>query len=228
MNEYMKEWNYPLESQHLSGNPKIFGRDVSLVRRMAYEAMYSTGITVEYYKCCENRPDFYQDPDCKWDSAITMGAIFEDNPKIKILKDLGWFTEDEEIRPMIIYLPMYKDWTAKDVFDIKSNSLIKVNYFGQSSPSEFRITDKRMDSVYGCYWICKLAPERLDNFYELVLNGSHYLKKKQPGDTIDEKCEHARNDTGLDERNYEHEDYEEYIKKNIDEEDDYSSLIMNS
>lgn len=224
MNEYGKDWNYPIESQHLAGNTKIFGRDVDLVRRMAYEAMYSTGITVEYYRCCEDRPDFYNDPECKWDTAIKLSAIFDDNPKIKVLKDLGWFTEDEEIRPMIIYLPMYKDWTAKDVLDIKDNSLIKVYYFGQATPSEFRITEKKMDSVYGCYWVCKLAPERFENFYEIVSDGTHYLKKRK---YIDDECEHKKNDTEEDERDYKHDNYEDYFEdtsSNIG--DDYSSLIM--
>lgn len=224
MNEYGKEWNYPIENQHLAGNPKIFGRDIDLIRRMAYEAMYSTGITIEYYRCVEDRPDFYQDPECKWDSPIKLSAIFEDNPKIKILKDLGWYIEDEEIRPMIIYLPMYRDWTSKEVLNIKENSLIKVHYFGQSSPSEFRITDKKMDSVYGCYWVCKLAPERLEDFYEVISDGTHYLKKKQ---YIDDECEHSKNNTGEDEREYQHKDYEDYIKIDTEDEDDYSSMIMN-
>lgn len=218
--EQDKEWRYPLESQHLSGNPIIFGKDVDLVRRMAFEGFFSVGITVEYYRCWYDKKDFYQDPDCKWDDKILMHAVFDDNPRVKVLKDLGWYNEDDEIKSPIIYLPLYKDWYTKEVFDIKDNSLIKVNYFGQASPSEFRITEKKMDSVYGVYWICKLAPERLEDFFITTNDGTHYLKRKTKDDRFTETCEHDVNNTGEDERVYQHGDYE----KNVT--DDYSSLIM--
>lgn len=220
--EQDKDWRYQLESQHLSGNPIIFGKDIDLVRRMAFESFMSMGITVEYYRCWYDKKDFYQDPDCKWDDRILMHAVFEDNPRIKVLKDLGWYNEDEEIRSPIIYLPLYKDWRSKEVFDIKDNSLIKVHYFGQESPSEFRITEKKMDSVYGVNWICRLAPERLEDFFTITDNGTHYLKRKKPGDRIPETCDHDANDTHEDGRIYQHGDYE----KNVS--DDYSSLIMGS
>jgi hypothetical protein len=220
MNEYDKEWNYTLENQHLSGNPKVFGKDIDIIRRMAFEAMFSTGITIDFYRCVSEVEDFYQDPNCRWDDAIQISAIFEDNPRIKVLKDLGWFSEDEEIRPPIIYLPIYKDWITKEVFDIKDNSLIRIHYFGQSSPSEFRIMEKKMDSVYGVYWVCKLAPERLDNFYMVTQDGAHYLKRSE---TRSDKCEHEKNDTKEDERVFNHGDYEKYVENKSD---DYSSLVM--
>lgn len=231
MIEHGKSWRYSLESQHLSGNPKIFGKDIDLMRRMALEAIFSTGITVDFYRCCEDKSDMYQDPKCVWDDAVQISAIFEDNPKIKVLKDLGWYTEDEEIRPQIIYIPMYKDWTMKELFDVKSNSLIHIHYFGQEEPREFRITEKKMDSVYGVYWICKLAPERLDNFYTITLDGTHYLKRNLNRGS---SCEHKENDSGEDLRVYNHDDYENNIGMGTDRDSntsnnfvsDYSQLVM--
>lgn len=225
LREVDKDWRYGLESQHLSGNPKIFGKDFDLVRRMAFEAMFSVGISVEYFRCSNNTPDFYKDPNCTWDDAITMSAIFDDNPKIKIIKQLGWFTEDDEAKPILIYLPMYKDWNTKEIYQIEDNSLIRIHYFGQQEPSEFRITDKRLDSVYGIYWICKLAPERLDNFYMVTQDGTHYLKRDDTRDY--EGCEH-KHEENPDDRVFQHGDYEKYPEKNEkdDSEDDYSFLVM--
>ena len=39
--------------------------------------------------------------------------------------------------------------------------------------------DKKMDSIYGVYWVCKLAPERLDHFYVVNEKGRHFLKLKK-------------------------------------------------
>ena len=100
-------WRYNLEPQHLTNNPKIFGTDIELLRRMAFESMFSTGISVDFYQCTSDKSDFYNDPDCTWDNAVKIGANFEDNPRIKLLKDLGWYNEDEEIRPQILYLLIF-------------------------------------------------------------------------------------------------------------------------
>ena len=97
--------------------------------------------------------------------------------------------------------------------------LIKVHYFGSTSPSEFRITEKKMDSVYGMYWVCKLAPERLEDFYTITEDGTHYLKRSS---NRDRAWEHKINDTDEDNRIYNHGDYE----KNVSGGDDYSSLVM--
>ena len=235
MNELGKDWKYPIEKQHLAGNPKIYGKDIDLLRRMSFEAMFSTGITVEFYKCCYDESDFYTDPDCKWENKTLISAIFEDNPRVKVLKDLGWYSEDEEIRAPIIYLPMYKDWTTKEIFEVTDNSLVKVHYFGMKGPTEFRIMEKKMDSVYGVYWICKLAPERLEDFYETIEHGTHFLKKR---DDRQEGCEHEIHDVHEDDREFHHSDYENTFGKRdeegilIDEgkdtdDDDYFSRIMN-
>ena len=229
MIEYGKDWKYPIEEQHTITGPKIFGKDIDLVRRMMFESSVSVGTTVEYFRCNKEIRDFNQDPDGEWDTGIKLNAIFEDNPKVSVLKNLGWYNEDEEIRPPIIYLPIYKNWESKDILDITDNSLIRVHYFGQIEPSEFRITDKKMDSVYGVYWVCKLAPERLDNFVEVTDNGSRFLKRRE--DRSD-SCIHRENEVESDVRTYEHEDYENYIEKSDkksskdDNNDDYSSLIM--
>ena len=197
---------------------------LDLVRRMSFEAMLSTGITVDFYRCNSSKSDLYQDPDCTWDPAIQVSCIFEDNPKVKILKNLGWYNEDEEIRPPIIYLPMYIDWESKKLFDVTSNSLVRVHYFGQNTPSEFRITERKMDSVYGVYWVCKLSPERLNKFEEVRINGTHFLKRKDR----DDGCIHDKenNDSDSDfNGDLEHEDYENYLKKSNNEEE-YYDMIM--
>jgi len=215
--EYDRNWRYDMQRQHVVNNPIIFNDDIDIQRRMFWEAAISTGITVDFYNCCSDISDFYQDPNLKWEKPVLLPVIFDDHPKVKILKDYGWFTEDEEDRPQLVYLPMYKDWTTKELLKLNDNSLIRVHYFGQNFASEFRITDKRMDSLYGVYWVCKLAPERINVFNFIDEHGEHFLKRArrdEPDKMVGDK------------RVYENDQYVKNIIES-DNEDTYYDMIMN-
>lgn len=186
--------------------------EIKLQRRIVWDALCHSGITCEYYPCLEDNRDLYNDPTCTWGKKILVETAFEDNPKIKVLKDLGWYNEDEEIRSPIMYLPMYKNWETEELLIVKNNSLVRVKYFGREDPVEFRITETRMDSVYGLYWVCKLAPEKIRLFETELKNGSYYLKRDDTrvGENLTLNCGH------------------ENIPKSSAENplDDYSSMIM--
>lgn len=227
--EYGKEWRYSLERQHSVHNPVIINEDIELQRRMFWESALHTGITVDFYNCKFEQQDFNQDLNLMWDDAIRLPVIFDDAPKVKVLKNLGWYTEDDE-RPELVYLPMYKDWMTKELLDVKENSIIRLYYFGGISTADFRVTDKKMDSVYGVYWVCKLAPERMNDFTMIELNGEHFLKRSEVRsrhtEYMDKQISDGYNsdyDKSSDFRNYEHSSYVNQIVDN----DEYDGLADN-
>ena len=237
--EYGKWWRYSLERQHSVHNPVIINEDIELQRRMFWESALHTGITVDFYNCKFEQQDFNQDLNLMWDDAIRLPVIFDDAPKVKVLKNLGWYTEDDE-RPELVYLPMYKDWMTKELLDVKENSIIRLYYFGGISTADFRVTDKKMDSVYGVYWVCKLAPERMNDFTMIELNGEHFLKRSEVRsrhtEYMDKQISDGYNpdyDKSSDFRNYEHSSYVNQIVDN-DEDDgladnlNYSSTENNN
>lgn len=237
--EYGKEWRYSLERQHSVHNPVIINEDIELQRRMFWESALHTGITVDFYNCKFEQQDFNQDLNLMWDDAIRLPVIFDDAPKVKVLKNLGWYTEDDE-RPELVYLPMYKDWMTKELLDVKENSIIRLYYFGGINTADFRVTDKKMDSVYGVYWVCKLAPERMNDFTMIELNGEHFLKRSEVRSRHTEYMDKQISDgyspdydKSSDFRNYEHSSYVNQIVDN-DEDDgladnlNYSSTENNN
>ena len=218
--EYGKVWRYPVERQHVVNNPVIFNRDIDLQRRMFWEAAQSTGILVEFYNCMYDDSDFNNDPNTLWEDKIILPVIFDDHPKVKVMKEYGWYTEDDE-RPMLVYIPMYRDWTTKELLNLRENSLIRIFYYGNETPSEFRITDKRMDSLYGVHWICKLAPERFNRFCFVQEGGRHFLKLKTRDEVLQEGAgEFISNQI------YDNDSYVANIARN-DSSDDYFDMIMN-
>lgn len=210
-----------LERQHSVHNPIIFNHDLEIQRRMFVEAATSTGVITDFYNCVSSKSDIYNDPNCLWEDAIKLPIIFDDAPKVKVLKNLGWYTEDDE-SPTLAYLPMYKDWQMKELLDVKDNSLMRIYYFGQPNPAEFRITDRKMDSIYGIHWVCKLAPERLNQFYLINDHGKHFLKKKLRPDEMG-----ITNKPETDERVYEHDAFVEQIAQD-ESSGDYWDKIMGS
>ena len=229
-----KSYDWTIERQHTVGNPQIFiNRDIALQRRMFWEAAIHTGIWVDYFECSSDKSDFYNDPNVLWKEAIRVPVIYDNMPNIKILKKFGWYTDDQEDQLGLIYFPMYIDWQTKELLNVRENSLVRVHYFGQNIPAEFRIMGKKLDSVYGVYWICSLAPERLDKFYFVEEKGFHFLKIKERG----EFCEHETDldgdgihneaiDDVEDTQTYEHGDYINNIEETDNTVDDYFDSIM--
>ena len=219
--ELGKTWRYPMERQHVVSNPTIFSRDIDIQRRMFIEAAISMGVIVDFYRCCSDKSDFYNDANCKWEEPVKLPVIFDEHPRVKILKALGWYTEDDE-RPTLLYLPMYKDWILKEILDVRENSLVRIHYFGQNIPSEFRITEKKMDSVYGVHWVCKLAPERMDEFSIIEEKGRHFLKRVKR----DMDCSHDM-DENADNRKFVHDGVNDNITEANSSDYDYYDLITN-
>lgn len=225
--EFDKTYRWPIERQHQVNNPYIWRHDLDHLRRQFWEAAQSTSLTVDYYACISDKDDWNNDPNVRWAEPILLPVIFDDSPRVKILKNFGFYSEDDE-RPTLLYLPMYIDWMTKDLLDVRENSLIRVHYFGQNIPAEFRITDKRMDSVYGIFWVCKLAPERFNQFYLVQEHGRHFLKLGRRDSDV--RCEHEYMDEGKDKdtRTFEHDDYTENMRTPGFSADDYFDKIMDS
>jgi hypothetical protein len=206
------DWNYKLEDQNVVRQKNLFRVDVSLQRRIFWDACTHSGYKVEYFEPIEEHRDLYQDPTVEsWKASVIVPCILDEHPKVKVLKEFGWFSEgDSELQAQLIYVPMYSNWETKEIFHVKDQSIFRMTYFGQNYPSDFRLTDKRMDSVYGNYWILKVSPEHMDNFYYVTDHGSHYLKRKKDDETV--KCEHKENpEQQRDMRIYQNEDLEKYL-----------------
>jgi len=154
--------------------PRIIGQDSDIVRRMFWESSKAVGSTAIYHELAEVRKDIYNDPTTKYCAPIVLEVLFDENPKVKMLRDFGWFNEDEEIRPLIVYLPIYRD-DQRNLLNVQEHALLELVYMGVNKTAWFRITAKRLDSLYGNYWICKCAPERKIVFIHNPKDGYDYL-----------------------------------------------------
>jgi hypothetical protein len=164
--------------------PRIIGKDSDIVRRMFLQASQAVGCTAIYHELVNVEEDLYNDPTTKYFPPVTLEVLFDENPKVKMLREFGWYNEDDEIRPLLVYLPIYKNH-QKDLLNVQEHTLIELVYMGVSKTAWFRITAKRLDSLFGNYWICKCAPERRIEFIKDPTDGYFYLSVNRTINTMD-------------------------------------------
>lgn len=164
--------------------PRIVGPDSDIVRKMFLEATQAVGCTAIYHEVKTLEEDIYNDPSTEYLEPLTLDVLFDENPKVRVLKDLGWYNEDEEIRPLLIYLPIYKNLN-NEVLNVIENSLVEIVYLGINKKRTFRITTKRLDSLFGNYWICKCVPERNIQFRYDPSDGLEFLNVNRSIDSSD-------------------------------------------
>lgn len=160
--------------------PRIVGSDSDIIRRMFLEASEAMGCTALYHELkVKTSRDLYNDPTSLYEEPLVLEVLFDENPKVKMMKSLGWYNEDEEIRPLLIYLPIYKN-QQRDLINVMEECLVEIVYFGINKTAIFKISSKRLDSLYGNYWVCKCVPERKVQFTYDPSDGYDFLDINKP------------------------------------------------
>ncbi len=154
--------------------PRIIQPDSDIVRKIFLEASEAVGCTAIYREVKLTTKDLYNDPTNHYEDPIVLEVLFDENPKVKVMKSYGWYNEDEEIRPLLIYLPIYKN-IHRELLNVMEESIIEIVYAGVEKRALFKISAKRLDSLFGNYWICKCVPERRVCFHYNPEDGFEFL-----------------------------------------------------
>lgn len=133
---------------------QLIGNDSTLLRKMFKEVAKLLGVECLYceikdstkkYDVHGGLEGYYKDP-------IPMDIIFEENPRQKTLKRLGWFSEDSENKPIIAQLPY-------DAPGLQRGCLLLIPAAINGEYKPFRITEISNGIVYPDSFYVKLAPE---------------------------------------------------------------------
>lgn len=104
--------------------------------------------------------DIYIDPQYDFSLPKDIDIIFEDNPKVKTLRELQWYNEDAELLPVLAYI------SSKDVNNFNLNPLkgtiVEIPYKlgGLYNTSTFEVSEAKGFGPNQVYWVCKLVPYR--------------------------------------------------------------------
>jgi len=160
---------------------QLLKQDAVLYRRFFKEqakllgihVLYQYPIDMEFTLHGQEDPKGYSDP-------IEMNIIFDQSPKLKTLRKLGWVSEDPEDKPYLVQIPF-------DAPNLQKGCLITLPAPLPFADSKvFKITDITFDQVLPDSWYCKLAPkfETMNALTEADYKDKPYSFLKVDNDTI--------------------------------------------
>ena len=132
----------------------------SIVRKksfMAFLSLNGKSIKEAVFKVQDISRNLYHDIESSEDQLVSDTYVYiNSDPPVKVVKDLGWWKEDERL-PILAYFPYQSDFKPKkdDIFEVFWNGYTEGNYkvnmvkaYGYSSP---------------VVWVCNVSPVRDDN-----------------------------------------------------------------
>lgn len=132
----------------------LFQRDAELYRRYFKEQARLLGVHVQYqYPVDMDFTLHAQENPLGYSEPIEMDIIFDQSPRIKTLRKLGWVSKDKDDKPYIIQIPY-------DAPNLQKGCLITIPSPLPLEPSQvFKITEITVDQILPDSWYCKVAPK---------------------------------------------------------------------
>lgn len=133
------------------------GKELALQRKMFEEAAFSGGTTVKYQSVCARSLTDISDELYKWAEPVEMDIIYDERPKISLLKRMNWYSEDPDIQPKIMYIPSV--WKGKTV-NVRRGDLVTVsNPINPTDEHIFQISQVATELI-DIMFICNVVPYR--------------------------------------------------------------------
>ncbi len=126
--------------------------DSTLFRQFFKEMAKLRGLPIEYIYPVDEETSIHGQIFPEFSSIVDLDIIFENNPKVKTLKNYGWVSEDSSDKPYIAYFPF-------DTPYIQTKARMRLKPIGSDKPGKwFEITDIQHAIEFPDAYICRLAP----------------------------------------------------------------------
>jgi len=141
-------------------------QEIKLMRQWFTEAasLIGDGMNVRIIKGFDL--NLYNDPtEVKFEEEVENQAskVFDDyvfveqKPDLETLRSMGWYSEDEEILPIIMYLP----YDVVEESESPLGIIVEFPFLMRERYRVFEIVRAKMSSHGPVHWKCKIAPVRL-------------------------------------------------------------------
>lgn len=132
----------------------LFQNDATIYREFFKEQAKLLGIRVQYRYPIDMEFTVHSQEDPRgYSEPIDMDVIFDQSPKLKTLRKLGWVSEDKSDKPYLVQVPY-------DTPNLQKGCLIILpSPIPNSEARVFKITDIVVDQILPDSWYCKLAPK---------------------------------------------------------------------
>lgn len=133
---------------------ELFNKDATIYRKFFKEQAKLLGIKVQYcYPIDMEFTTHSQENPRGYSEPIDLDIIFDQSPKLKTLRKLGWVSEDKSDKPYMIQVPY-------DTPNLQKGCLIILpSPLPLAGSKVFKITDITVDQILPDSWYCKVAPK---------------------------------------------------------------------
>jgi hypothetical protein len=140
-------------------------REIELNVRFTREYLLLRGFQAYYHQLSSQVDDHENDPGVLLREPITLRVVFEDYPNRKVLKSIGWFSEDDRAAslPILAYLPRKWRWGSKDyVLEPRRNERLDIEFrtVRDEETRSFTIEEVYSSGLMLMYWVVRLSPLR--------------------------------------------------------------------
>lgn len=120
------------------------------------ESSYMHGTNVDIHLVETTEVTDLSDIKYTYSEIKNIDIIFNERPNIYLLRNLGWYKEDSQIQPQIMYIP--KKFNDEELV-VKRGTLVDVPHGVIDKRDRFQVTEVRtqLDSLF---WICSVVPYR--------------------------------------------------------------------
>jgi hypothetical protein len=129
-----------------------------------HESFRLLGLEVRLHQIDTATQDFNRHSKYTYKDAVTAHVMWYDSPEIRVLKGLGWYSEDSESLPILAYVPRQSEDNST-TYDVREGALIEIGYSTTliaPTTTKFEISRVKSNGVTNLFYICQLVPYRED------------------------------------------------------------------
>ena len=137
-------------------------QETNIYSNMMLEAARMLGTNIKISFVESSNLDMYSDPNYVYKPPKEMDLILEDHPRYKVLRDLNWYNEDEEIQPLLAYLSK-RDYDNFNV-EVLIGTIIELPYIidDRVRNKTYKVMEAKSFGPGTFFWVLKLVPMRDD------------------------------------------------------------------
>ncbi len=138
-------------------------REVNLFTKQFLEAAKLQGTSTHVKLISSATHDLYKDPTYEYQDWKDLDVILNERPNRYMLDTYGWYNEDEEFVPILMYVA--KHGPQGELIKPLTGSLVLLPYElveDENMERKYTITNSVLTNPGAWMWVCKLAPYRYE------------------------------------------------------------------
>jgi len=136
-------------------------RETKLFVNQFLEAAKLQGTAITIMVVTKVDRDLYKDPDYTYEHAQKLDVILNERPNRYVLDSYGWYNEDDEVVPMIMYVAKF-DQQGKVMKPLTGSVVILPYELAEDEKLDraYMVSQTTLTNPSSWMWVCKLTPYR--------------------------------------------------------------------